>query len=226
MKSINENDPVISISHLSKFFGGRPIFNDLSFVVFKGDFLTLIGKSGTGKTTLLNIIGLLDKNYSGSVTFLKNNDIKAIKNMDALRKKEIGYLFQSFYLLDYLNVKENILLPFKYVEEKPDMNYFTSLCDELAISNILELNCNVLSGGEKQRVSLARALIKKPSILICDEPTGNLDRESRDIVLSLLMKINEKHGTTVIIVTHDDYIASKGNRRFILEKGTINEASH
>ena len=222
MESIDRSVPFLSIANVSKSFGERVILNNISFDIFRGDFLTLIGKSGSGKTTFLNIIGLLDKNYAGKMEFL-GQDVKRERRKALIRKKEIGYLFQSFYLLDYLNVKENILLPFKYIEGSPDMDYFNSLCEELGISNILGLNCNVLSGGEKQRVSLARALIKKPKFLICDEPTGNLDKESRDGVLSLLMKINKEYGTTILIVTHDDYIASQGNRQFVLEKGSINE---
>ena len=222
MKSTNKKEPLFNINNLSRKFKDHTVFMDLNMQIFSGDFITLIGKSGSGKTTFLNIVGLLDRDFLGDISFLGHN-IKKEKKIDDLRSKEIGYLFQSFYLLDYLTVKENILLPFKYTLDTPDMNYFDSLCQELAISNILDSNCNVLSGGEKQRVSLARALIKKPKFLICDEPTGNLDKENRDIVISLLTNINEEHLTTILIVTHDDFVASKGKRKFVLEKGKLYE---
>lgn len=222
MKSTSQSEHFFSVSNLSKSFDDRIILRDVNIEIEKGDFMTLIGKSGTGKTTFLNIVGLLDKHFLGDVSFLGYN-IKKDRRASDLRRREIGYLFQSFYLLDYLNVKDNILLPYKYIEGSPDLAYFDSLCEKLGISNILSLNCNVLSGGEKQRVSLARALIKKPSFLICDEPTGNLDKESRDVVLSLLARINKEYSTTILIVTHDDYIASKGARQFVLNDGAIYE---
>lgn len=218
----NNQNLIYSVKSLTKKFNSRVIFKDLNFNIYEGDFITLIGKSGSGKTTLLNVIGLLDFKFEGSLWFFGEN-IENKRRIQNLRSKEIGYLFQSFYLLDYLNVKENILLPFKYLNELPDMKYFEILCKQLGIENILESHCNVLSGGEKQRVSLARALIKKPKLLICDEPTGNLDKENKENVISLLKKINTEYSTTILIVTHDDVIASKGNRRFELSGGTVYE---
>lgn len=218
----NNQELIYSVKNLTKRFDSREIFTGLNLDIYQGDFITLIGKSGCGKTTFLNIIGLLDFKFEGELFFFGKN-IKNKKSLQNLRSKEVGYLFQSFYLLDYLNVKDNILLPFKYTNESPDLDYFKLLCHQLGIEHILNSNCNVLSGGEKQRVSLARALIKKPKLLICDEPTGNLDKENRDIVISLLMQINKDYLTTILIVTHDDFVASKGIRKFELNNGAIYE---
>lgn len=213
---------ILCAKNINKSFGEKTVLNELDLTLFENDFVTLIGGSGCGKTTLLNIIGLLDNNFSGQLEF---NGILIDKKMLNRKKakNQIGYVFQSFYLLDYLNVEENILLPFRYTNETPDQEYLSQLFEKLSIEKILTQKANVLSGGEKQRVAIARALSRKPKLLICDEPTGNLDSANRDNVLNLLKLINDDYKTTILIVTHDEKIAASGKRKLLLKNGKIYE---
>lgn len=213
---------VVDIKHLLKQFNDYVVLKDINLKIKKGDFLTLIGFSGSGKTTFLNILGLLDEHYFGTY-FFEGKDTKNIKNKNEFRCSKIGYVFQSFYLIEYLSVLDNILLPFKYANEKPDMEYINQLIVDLGLKNVLDSKICVLSGGEKQRIAIARALSRKPSLLLCDEPTGNLDSTNREKVLEILKKQNQNYLTTIIVVTHDEYVFGFGNRKCILESGIINE---
>jgi len=213
---------VIHISNLFKSFDNSDVLKGINLNINSGDFMTLVGFSGSGKTTLLNIIGLLDDKFSGEY-FFDGINVKNIKNKADFRNSKIGYVFQSFYLIDHLDVLANILLPFNYSKEKPDMDYVNGLIDELDLRHLMDKKVNVLSGGEKQRVAIARALCRKPSLLLCDEPTGNLDSRNKERVLTILQNINKKTKTTVLIVTHDESIANSANRKYILEEGVIHE---
>jgi len=213
---------VIHISNLFKSFDNSDVLKGINLNINLGDFMTLVGFSGSGKTTLLNIIGLLDDKFSGEY-FFDGINVKNIKNKADFRNSKIGYVFQSFYLIDHLDVLANILLPFNYSKEKPDMDYVNGLIDELDLRHLMDKKVNVLSGGEKQRVAIARALCRKPSLLLCDEPTGNLDSRNKERVLTILQNINKKTKTTVLIVTHDESIANSANRKYILEEGVIHE---
>lgn len=217
------NDLLIKIENLTKKFGSKTVLKNISISINYNDFVTIVGESGSGKTTLLNIIGLLDKKYDGRFYFDGLEVNKCKSKLCNIRNDKIGYVFQSYYLIDYLTVTENILLPYKYGDDFCDESYLDFLIEKLGLKNILNKKVSFLSGGEKQRIALARALIKKPTILICDEPTGNLDKKNKDMVIELLQMANKDLKSAVIIVTHDESIANLGRKQIVLKNGTIYE---
>lgn len=212
---------VIRLTGITKNFGPRVILDNLNLTIFENEIVAIKGKSGSGKTTLANILGLFDRKYRGEYR-LFGETMQKNKDRPDLRNCSIGFVFQSYYLIDYLSVKENILLPFLYSNKtrKPDEKYYDYLIDKLDLSHIKEGKTNYLSGGEKQRVAIARALISKPRLLICDEPTGNLDRESADEVFNLLSSLKTE-GQAIVIVTHDERISEKCDRVLKLIDGRL-----
>jgi lipoprotein-releasing system ATP-binding protein len=210
----------IVISELNKSYGDQKIFEKFNLTV-DNSFVAIQGSSGSGKSTLLRIIGGLDSLYTGSV-MLDNVDLKSRKiNLDIIRAKKVGFVFQFHYLLHNLTIKENILLPTKLLSLKESVavdKTFSNLISILDIEKILDktpLNC---SGGERQRAAVARAMMNNPSIILADEPTGNLDNENSLKVAKLLQDINKFFGTTVLVATHDDKVASYADRVFLLNK--------
>lgn len=214
------NNPILVIQNVNKNFGIKNILNDLSYEFYSNKIYAIKGVSGSGKTTFLNIIGLLDNNYQGSLIFdnesLKNNDYHQI------RANKIGFIFQSYYLIDDLTVKENIILPLKYSKNKLDEEYLRYLIKTLKVDDLLDEKVNYLSGGEKQRISIARALINKPKLIICDEPTGNLDKDNANNVFDMI-KSFVSEDRTIIVVTHSEEIASKCDVILELKKGKLYE---
>ncbi|QQN56946.1 ABC transporter ATP-binding protein [Anaerococcus obesiensis] len=175
--------------------------------VGKGDFLIIQGASGSGKSTLLNIIGGLDRATSGSIKINGINLADLDDNgLTEFRSKNIGFIFQRFNLINILNIKENILFPLNISGLVEDEKYLNKIVDTLGIEDILQKMPNELSGGQQQRVAIARALITNPSILLADEPTGNLDSKNSKNVIDLLVSTNRNFNQTIILITHDQNI--------------------
>lgn len=200
------------------------VLKRISFCVEEQEFVGIMGKSGCGKTTLLKVLGMIDRPTGGSM-FFKEKEIKKLwdEELSDIRRREIGFVFQDFYLMDSLSVEENIMLPL-ILDKAP-----VEKCFEEAekyerlfeISHLSKKNPYELSGGEKQRVAICRALINNPDLILADEPTGNLDSRSGAIVVEALEDINERLGKTIVMVTHDPQVASHCKRIIFLKDGKI-----
>lgn len=217
---------MIEIKELTKIYNsGEAQVNALrgvSGVINDGESVAIIGKSGSGKSTLLNIIGGMDYPTSGEV-YVDGENIAAYneKKMSVYRLKKIGFIFQFFHLIPILTVRENILLPLIIDEKKPDKEYFDELVSTLGLKEKLNSFPNQLSGGQKQRVAIGRAMIHRPSVVLADEPTGNLDSNTSREVLELLFECAGKYGQTLVIVTHDLEVAKKCERIIEISDGRI-----
>lgn len=215
-------DEFIRLENIGKRFGDKVVLNDLNLSIYSSEMVAILGKSGSGKTTLVNIIALFDSHFSGSYSFF-GKKILPRKDYASLRSSKIGFVFQSYHLIDYLTVEQNILLPFDYAGgKKIDESYYEDLTHRLGIEKLIHERPNYLSGGEKQRICLARALVHKPQIIICDEPTGNLDKENTDAVIDMLTGLKSED-QTIIVVTHDLYVAGRCTRLLELKEGRIYE---
>lgn len=212
---------VCSLNNINKRFGHRLILDDLSYSFAGGNSYAILGESGSGKTTLLNIIGLLDNKFDGEI-YLGEKKVNRNRDNHSLRNEKIGFVFQSYYLIDYLNVRENILMPLEYSSKRFDEEYYHSLLAILGIENLEQEKVNYLSGEEKQRVAMARALINYPELIICDEPTGNLDKKNALQVIDLLKKIITID-KALIIVTHDEEVGKLCDHELLLEGGKLHE---
>jgi putative ABC transport system ATP-binding protein len=195
-----------------------------------GEFVAIVGRSGSGKTTLLNIVGALDSHYDGSVEVagkqLRDLDDVAISSY---RNQNIGFIFQSFYLLEHMTCIENVALPAVFARDqqvlsRPDaLARAREILAEVELSEKCDALPNTLSGGQKQRVAIARALFSRPSLMICDEPTGNLDVSTTQSILALFRRLNEERGITLVIVTHDMLISRACKRVIHIQDGLIAE---
>ena len=201
---------MIEIKNLNKKFNDKVIFNNLNLTIEDGEMLAISGASGSGKTTLLNILGKLDKEYDGNI-IIDNKNLKTITQTNYLRNT-IGCLFQNYALADNLTVTRNLDFSLKYSDDK-SLEAKENALEMVGLDPKEYLNKKIytLSGGEQQRVALARLFLKPCSIILADEPTGSLDVKNRDVVLEILRKMNE-HGKTVIVVTHDPYVLTVCNR--------------
>ena len=217
---------ILSVKNLSKIYGDENnhviALDNVSFDVEIGEFIAIIGASGSGKSTLLHQIGGVDHPSSGKV-IINNTDIYTLNENDLaiFRRNEIGLIYQFYNLIPVLNVKENITLPLQLAHQKVDHKRFNTLIEQLGLSNRLNHLPNQLSGGQQQRVSIARALINQPSLVLADEPTGNLDSKNSDEIIRLLKEANEKYHQTIIIITHDNNIAKLANRVITIKDGKI-----
>jgi len=217
---------ILSVKNLSKIYGDENnhviALDNVSFDVEIGEFIAIIGASGSGKSTLLHQIGGVDHPSSGKV-IINNTDIYTLNENDLaiFRRNEIGLIYQFYNLIPVLNVKENITLPLQLAHQKVDQKRFNTLIEQLGLSNRLKQLPNQLSGGQQQRVSIARALINQPSLVLADEPTGNLDSKNSDEIIRLLKEANEKYHQTIIIITHDNNIAKLANRVITIKDGKI-----
>ena len=216
---------MIKVKNLSKSFDNQLVLDNISIEIKKGDFISIIGPSGAGKTTFLNIIGTIDgydKNNDTSILF---NEIDITKlNDDKLsifRNKNIGFIFQFHQLLPELTAKENILLPAMIgkFDEEDSLKNLNKLSNILNINKVLNKKPEFLSGGEKQRVAVARALINNPSILLADEPTGNLDSKNAENIHNLFKKINKDLDVTIILVTHNKNFSKIADKCLTLKDG-------
>lgn len=217
---------VLAASNLKKYYGkGSNMVKALDGVdleVSKGEFVAIVGTSGSGKSTLLHILGGLDYSTEGKVV-IDNNDISAMKEeeLTVFRRRNIGFVFQSYNLVPILNVYENIILPIELDGNKVDEEYVNRIIDALKLNDKVNNLPNNLSGGQQQRVAIARALSTKPSIILADEPTGNLDSKTSQEVLMLLKSTSEKFNQTIIMITHNEEIAQMADRVIRIEDGKI-----
>lgn len=201
------------------------VLKNIDFSVQEGEFLAIQGPSGAGKSTLLHILGALDKPSSGEVYF-EGESIYGLdeQQRSSFRNRKVGFVFQFFHLLPELNALENVLLPSilkSWWEGKRNLNAAKILLEKLGLSQRLAHRPHALSGGEQQRVAIARALINKPRLLLCDEPTGNLDSENGKNILRLLIDLNRNEKVTIVMVTHDKDIASGASRVIHLKDGVV-----
>lgn len=198
---------MIQLKNINKSFGDKIIFKDYNITISTNEFVIFSGKSGCGKTTLLNMIGGIEPADSGSI-IVDGSDITRQKNLLDYFRFKVGFLFQNFALIENKTVKENLNLIKKNTRTEISFN---EALDHVGLSDKLNHKVYTLSGGEQQRVALARLLVKKCDIILADEPTGSLDRENTDIVLSILRQ-NHAMGKTIIVVTHDTYVKQSGER--------------
>ena len=200
------------------------VLKGLNFSVEQGEFVGIMGKSGCGKTTLLKVLGMIDKQTEGTVCFMEKDTSKLYGDELAdIRREQIGFVFQDFYLMDSLSVEENIMLPMILGQEKVAVmtQAAQKYAEQFQISHLLKKNPYELSGGEKQRVAICRALINDPDLILADEPTGNLDSKSGQIVIDALVRINQEFDKTIVMVTHDPQMASYCSRIILLKDGVI-----
>ena len=216
---------MIKVKNLSKSFNNQLVLDNISIEIKKGDFLSIVGPSGAGKTTFLNILGTIDqydKNPKTSILF-NNIDITNLDDikLSSFRNKEIGFIFQFHQLLPELTAQENILLPSMIGKrsEKESIENLKKLSSILEINNILNKKPEFISGGEKQRVAVARALINSPSILLADEPTGNLDSKNAEKIQKLFKKINKELNVTIVLVTHNKAFSKIADKCLVLSDG-------
>ena len=220
---------ILEVSHLKKIyttrFGGQQVeaLRDVSFTVEQGEFVAIMGESGSGKTTLLNILAALDRPTAGTV-LLSGRDLAGVKERDmaAFRRDNLGFVFQDFNLLDTFSLRDNILLPLVLSGKKyPEMEQRLSpLADTLGITQLLDKFPYEVSGGQKQRCAVARALITRPEIVLADEPTGALDSRAADSLMALFSQIN-RAGQTVLMVTHSTSAASHAGRVLFIRDGAV-----
>jgi len=215
---------VLSCLNVTKYFGENRVLDDVSLEIERGSFVSIVGASGSGKSTLLTILGGIDKPTEGKVV-LDGVEISGMseKELAILRRTKLGFVFQFFNLAPYLTAEENVLLPItlrgKVKEE--DKKRATELMEYLGISELKNKLPGKMSGGEQQRVAIARGLIINPEVILLDEPTGNLDSKNSEEIMNLLKKINGEFNTTIVQVTHSDVNANYGNVLITIKDGKI-----
>ena len=198
---------MITLNNISKKYNEKNIVRNFNLKINKGEFISIVGESGSGKTTLLNIIGLLEKQTSGDIVVLGIKNPTS-KELTKLQREFYGYVFQNYALIEEDSVQTNLKLALKYnkvIDKQAEINRALKL---VGLEGYNKKKVFELSGGEQQRLALARIMLKKCEIILADEPTGNLDNKNRDIVFNILKDLN-KQGKTIVIVTHDNYIANK-----------------
>lgn len=219
---------LLEVKAISKTYGSGEAavhaLKDVSFSVPKGEFVAIVGESGSGKSTLLNMVGALDNPTSGKV-FIDGKDIFAMKdsNLTIFRRRNIGFIFQSFNLIPELNVEQNIIFPVLLDYQKPNKKYLEEL---LMVLNLKERRHHLpsqLSGGQQQRVAIGRALITRPSLILADEPTGNLDSQNSSEVIALLKEAARKYEQTIVMITHNRSIAQTADRVLQVSDGVLTD---
>jgi len=213
---------LISVENLRKLYGTVHALDGVSFDVEKGEWLAMMGPSGSGKTTLLNILGGLDSATSGRVT-VDGEDVASLAgaNLASFRARKVGFVFQQFHLVPYLTALENVMLA-QYFHSMTDQGEARRALERVGLGDRADHLPNQLSGGEQQRVAVARALINEPAILLADEPTGNLDAANEQIVLELFESLRDQ-GHTIVMVTHDVEVGNRADRRMDLKYGRIEQ---
>ncbi|EKP1686802.1 ABC transporter ATP-binding protein [Campylobacter coli] len=211
---------LIQIKNLSKKFGKVKALDNINLNIHKGEWLAIMGPSGSGKSTLLNILSLMDDPSSGKY-ILDNEDLEQINEEQkiTLRREKIGLIFQQFHLIPYLSALENVMLS-QYYHSSVDEEDAKAVLEKVGLSHRLSHLPSQLSGGEQQRVCIARALINNPEILLADEPTGNLDEANEKIVLETLQKLKNE-GKTIVLITHNSELAKFADRTLILQHGIL-----
>jgi putative ABC transport system ATP-binding protein len=220
-----ERNPIIRLNELSKSYtegkNNKVVLNNISLEVSEGSIIALLGKSGSGKTTLLNLISGIDVPDSGEI-IIYNKDLSRLNEQQRtiFRRTHIGFIFQFFNLLPTLTVKENLLLPLE-LSGSDDFSRIPDLLQKVELSDRLNSYPDVLSGGEQQRIAIARALVHDPKILLADEPTGNLDFETGRQVIGLLEKMAKENGKTLIMATHSMELAEIADKIYSIKNGQI-----
>lgn len=219
---------ILKVENLTKSYGKGEAkvdaIKNINLLINKGEFVAIIGPSGSGKSTLLHLLGGVDKPTSGKV-YINDVDIYTLKEKDLsiFRRRNVGLIYQFYNLIPVLSVKENILLPAELDNRKIDKDYLDDLLKTLGLKERANHLPNELSGGQQQRTSIGRALINRPSIVLADEPTGNLDSKNSKEVLELLKLSVRKYNQTLIMITHDPSIALQADRVITIEDGTIKQ---
>lgn len=219
---------LLEVQNLSKTYGnGEATVHALkgaTFSVPKGEFVAIVGESGSGKSTLLNMIGALDTPTSGKV-LIDGKDIFSMKdrNLTVFRRRNIGFVFQSFNLIPELTVEQNIIFPVLLDYQKPDKRYLEELLEVLNLAARRNHLPSQLSGGQQQRVAIGRALITRPSLILADEPTGNLDSQNTSEVIALLKEASRKYEQTVVMITHSQRIAQTADRILKVSDGVLTD---
>ena len=219
---------LLRVENLSKSYGKGEAkvdaLKNINLSIKKGEFIAIVGPSGSGKSTLLHLLGGVDKPTSGNV-FINDINIYDLKEKDLaiFRRRNVGLIYQFYNLIPVLSVKENILLPAELDNRKIDKDYLDDLLKTLGLKERANHLPNELSGGQQQRTSIGRALINRPSIVLVDEPTGNLDSKNSKEVLELLKLSVRKYNQTLIMITHDPSIALQADRVITIEDGTIKQ---
>ncbi|MEI3605129.1 ABC transporter ATP-binding protein [Pseudogracilibacillus sp. SE30717A] len=217
---------LMRIENLSKVYGkgdtAVKALDNVSFSVEQGEFVAIIGPSGSGKSTLLHLLGGVDRPTDGKV-FIEKTDIYGLNEtqLAIFRRRQIGLIYQFYNLLPILTVEENITLPMQLDAHQVDRKHFNEIVEILGLQERLDYLPNQLSGGQQQRVSIGRALISNPSIILADEPTGNLDSKNSKEIIDLLKLFNKTYNQTLVVITHDDRIALQADRVISIEDGTI-----
>jgi len=222
MKSGKKKKPLaLEVKHLYKTIKGIDILKDINLEVKAGEKIALIGESGAGKTSLLQILGLLDDSTLGTFKVL-DKDISKMKDKDKtnLRLRDIGFVYQQHHLIEELSVRDNILLP-RYVAQNETTEDIRALVQKLGLSALLDRMPHTLSGGEKQRVSVLRAAANMPSIILADEPTGNLDTANAKMTMDLFLHLAKLYNTTLVVVTHNLGIAKNMDRVIKMKDGVF-----
>ena len=222
-------DNILELQNITKVYGTSvktQVLTDINISFKKGSFSSIIGQSGSGKSTLLNIMGTLDEPTSGKVFIDGIETSRLSKNALAdIRNKKIGFVFQFHYLLPEFTALENVLMPYRISNgsiDKGAVERAKELREITGLAEVMNNNATKMSGGQQQRTAIARALLNNPDMILADEPTGNLDSNSTENVYNLLRDINEKFGTTFIIITHDRRIAEMADRIVEISDGKIN----
>ena len=217
---------IMRIEHLSKVYGTGEnavrAVNDISFSIERGEFLAIIGPSGSGKSTLLHILGGVDRPTEGKV-FLDGQDVYAQDedHLAIFRRRQVGLIYQFYNLIPVLNVVENMTLPVLMDGRKVNQKWLNELMDVLGLRGREKNLPNQLSGGQQQRVSIGRALMNSPSVVLADEPTGNLDSKNSQEIMELLKTCNREYDQTLVVITHDESIAMKADRIIAIDDGRI-----
>ena len=217
---------ILKVENLTKIYGKGntkvTALDNVSFSVEKGEFVAIVGASGSGKSTLLHILGGVDRPTSGKVIVDKEDVYKLNEaNLAIFRRRQVGLIYQFYNLIPILNIEENITLPILLDGRKVDKEYLNELINILGLEKRLNHLPNELSGGEQQRVSIGRALMNRPAILLADEPTGNLDSKSSKEIVELLKLSNKKYNQTIIMITHDNSLALNADRIITIKDGRI-----
>ncbi len=227
-QSASGNDCMIKVDklhhHITLSEQTLPILNDINLTIAYGESAAIVGRSGSGKTTLLGLMAGLDTALSGEI-WLDGHSLSSLSEDERaeLRASRVGFVFQSFQLLPALTALENVMLPLELSGVNTARQRAQDLLKRVGLEQRLQHTPRQLSGGEQQRVAIARAFAVEPKILFADEPTGNLDSQTADSVIELLMQLNQEQGTTLVMVTHDQALADRCDRQFIIEAGYLHE---
>ncbi len=222
LENVNDREVLLELKGVSKIYDTVNALSDINLTVRRGDWLSIMGPSGSGKTTMINIIGCMDRPSIGEV-ILDGQDISKEKanSLTVIRRDKIGLIFQQFHLVSYLTAIENVMVA-QYYHSMPDQEEAMEALRKVGLADRAKHLPSQLSGGEQQRVCIARALINCPEIILADEPTGNLDEENEQMVIEILKQLH-KEGATIIVVTHDPEVGDEAERKIVLGYGKIVE---